>query len=222
MSTHPSDSPATPLTSPEVELHESRGRLTFAQFSNVFIPFTLLLCAAMLRPELRPKMVYWRAVYSIWVTILFMTPALFLFFWPGSSDRKNNYWLLFWTGGFLAYLVHFYFTVGVIFHGSLAEVYAKQGPLIATSNLLDTAWWAFDLVLAWFVRSEAKWIKLQRIAAHVYIPVTFFVSAVIIKHGVVRGLGIAMTVAMLTSVGVRFVRRRQAAATNTGRLAPSP
>jgi len=80
--------------------------------------------------------------------------------------------------------------------------------VIATSNLVDFAWWALDLILAWFVKSEAKWIRVQCVLVHLYIPLTFFVSAVVIKRGFVRGLGILMTVAILGTLALRFVRRR--------------
>jgi hypothetical protein len=85
-------------------------------------------------------------------------------------------------------------------------VYAVQGPVIATSNLLDTAWWTFDVALAWFVTAERRWITVQRLVAHTYIAMTFFVSAVVIKHGVVRNLGIAMTAATLSAMVVGVVR----------------
>ena len=195
--------------------------VTLGQFTSTFVPFAFLLAAAMMVPE-APQiiehhravytieaLVYYRAIYSIWLTIAFMIPALALYFLPGDSDRKQNYWLLCWTFGFLAYLVHFYYTVGVIFHWSLREVYAKQGVMIATSNFLDTAWWAFDLLLAWFVSSKAKWIRVQRTLAHIYIPATFFVSAVVIKHGVVRALGILMTLSLLISIAIRLFKRKR-------------
>lgn len=200
---------------------EPRRRITLTQFTNTFVPFALLLAAALMAPELPyildhhraaysiDALTYYRAVYTIWLTIAFMIPALALYFWPGDSERKTNYWLLCWTFGFLAYLVHFYYTVGEVFHWSLREVYAKQGVLIATSNLLDTAWWGFDLVLAWFVPSRAKWIRVQRTLAHLYIPATFFVSAVLIKTGVVRWLGILMTAALVVGLLVRLVRRKK-------------
>lgn len=193
-------------------------KITLTQFTLTFVPFALLLTAALMAAELPQildnhrsvytiqSQVYYRAIFTIWLAMAFMIPALFLFFMPGESDAKNNYWLLCWTFAFLAYLVHFYYTVGVVFHASLAEVYAKQGALIATSNLLDTSWWAFDLILAWFVRSNAKWIKIQRIGAHIYIPLTFFVSAVVIKHGFVRALGIVMTIAILSSIVWRLIK----------------
>lgn len=201
----------------------ARPHPNLAQFTLTFVPFALLLTAAIMAPE-APQILdnhraiytiealtYYRIIYSIWLTIAFMIPALGLYFWPGDSDRKRNYWLLCWTFGYLAYLTHFYFTVGVVFHWSLHDVYTKQGPIIATSNLLDTTWWGFDLLLAWFVASQAKWIRVQRTLAHLYIPATFFVSAVVIKHGFVRMLGIVMTLTLLVSIAVRLIKRRRAA-----------
>lgn len=196
-------------------------KITLTQFTLTFVPFALLLTAALMAAELpqildnhRPiytieSLVYYRTIFTIWLTIAFMIPALFLFFMPGESDQQNNYRLLCWTFGFVAFLIHFYYAVGVVFHGSLAEVYAKQGAVIATSNFLDLVWWSFDLILAWFVRSKAKWIKIQRIGAHIYIPLTFFVSAVVIKQGFVRALGIVMTIALVSSVVWRLVKRKQ-------------
>lgn len=199
----------------------SRRHITLGQFACTFVPFAFLLAAAMMIPE-APQiiehhravytieaLVYYRAIYSIWLTIAFMIPALVLYFLPGDSTKKTNYWLLCWTFGFLAFVVHFYYTVGVIFHWSLREVYAAQGAMIATSNFLDMAWWAFDLFLAWFVSSKAKWIRVQRTLAHLYIPATFFVSAVVIKHGTVRVLGIIMTLSLLIGIAIRLFRRKR-------------
>ena len=203
-----------------METYESSKGITLSQFTWTFGLFALLLTAALMVPELPQiiehhravytieALVYYRAIYTIWLTIVFMIPALVLHFLPGDSPAKHNYWRLFWTFGFIAFMVHFYYTIGVIFHGSLREVYAAQGFVIATSNLLDAAWWGFDLVLAWFVKSEVKWIRVQRTLAHIYIPVTFFVSAVIIKQGVVRWLGIVMTAALVVSILWRWKKRR--------------
>jgi hypothetical protein len=200
----------------------SRRHITLTQFTVTFVPFALLLAAALMVPE-APQirehnrayynielLVYYRTIFSIWLTMAFLIPAEVLFFWPGDSPQRRNYWLLCWTFGFLAFAVHFYYTIGIIFHGSLREVYAKQGVVIATSNLLDLAWWGFDLVLAWFVKKEVKWIRVQRVLAHLYIPLTFFVSAVVIKRGFVRGLGVLMTVMILGTLLLRFLRRRHA------------
>ncbi|HVE82795.1 MAG TPA: hypothetical protein VND93_08095 [Myxococcales bacterium] len=185
-------------------------RATPAELSNVFIPFAALLAAALLVPELGPGLVRQRAVFTIWVAMAFMTPALGLYFWPGEAPAKERYWRLLWTAGFLAYAAHFCFTVGAMFHWSLREVYAAQRPVIATSNLLDSAWWAADVALAWAFTDAPRWVKVQRTAAHVYIPATFFVSAVLLKHGFARGLGITMTAVLVAGLYAR-ARARWAA-----------
>lgn len=176
---------------------------TLTRFANTFVPWALMLTAALIVPEALPDIAHYRAVFTIWVTMAFLIPALCLFFLPGDSEAKSNYWLWCWSFGFLAMVSHFYFTIAVIFHGSLHEVYATQGPVIATSNFVDLGWWAFDLILAWLVVSDVRWIRYERIGAHLYIPLTFFISAVIIKHGFVRGLGIVMTIALLISLVLR-------------------
>jgi hypothetical protein len=192
-------------------------RLTFGRFAAIFIPFALLVSAALLRPEVEEALLHGRIIYTIWVTILFMIPSMWLLLSGATAGGALVYWRLCWTTGLLAYWLHFYFTVGGVFHGSLAEVYAAQGPIIATSNLIDTAWWTLDVALAWFVTGPRRWISVQRIAVHGYVAGTFFVSAVVIKHGVVRGLGIVMTAAALVGAVVGVVRHLRArAATRQG------
>jgi len=202
-------------STPDASQHQP---ITLVQWSNVGIPFAVLLCAAMLVPESSLELVHGRVIYSIWVALAFLVPALGLFFAPSSSPAVRNFWLLTWTASLLAYLVHFYFTVGVVFHGSLAEVYRAQGPVIATSNLLDTAWWMLDVILAWATASNARWIVIQRVGVHMYLPLTFFVSAVVMKHGFVRGLGIVMTVTLVASLLARWRARRLEAAVAPARL----
>lgn len=181
--------------------------ITLAEFTNVFVPFAILLSASLLAPEARQDVLHSRIIYTIWVSLGFLIPAVFFFFIPYGRKREA-YWLLTWTAALVAYLVHFYYTFGVTFHWSLSEVYAKQGPVIATSNMLDTVWWTFDVVLAFFV-ADRKWIRVQRVLVHLYVPITFFVSAVLIKHGFVRGLGIAMTVALVVAIVARLVARHR-------------
>src|SRR4051812_47122737 len=62
---------------------------------------------------------YDRVVLTIWAAILLLTPAL-CFHVFSRSDAPNSYWRAFWTCSYLAYLVHFYWTVFGTFHGDLA------------------------------------------------------------------------------------------------------
>jgi hypothetical protein len=179
-------------------------RTTLTRFTATFVPFALLMAVALVAPEAQQNIAHARAAYTIWLTMAFLIVSLLLFFLPGESETKTNFWLLCWTFGFLALIAHFYFTIAVIFHGSLREVYATQGAVIATSNFVDLGWWGLDVLLAWAVARPSKWIAIERWGAHLYIPLTFFISAVIIKHGFVRDLGLVMTAAL---VGGLLIRR---------------
>jgi hypothetical protein len=118
-------------------------------------------------------------------------------------------WILFWTFAFVAYLVHTYYAIFYVYHGSLHEMLAGQGRFAALNNLIFTSWWAFDLLIAWFYLGNARWVGNQRGAAHIYIGLTFFASTVILKHGFINVIGITMTVAILIcfAFGSDYLRR---------------
>src|SRR5690348_5084141 len=123
----------------------SSRRTTLTRFTLTFVPFALLMAVALVAPEAQQNIAHARAAYTIWLTMGFLIASLMLFFLPGESETKTNFWLLCWTFGFLALIAHFYFTIAVIFHGSLREVYATQGAVIATSNFVDLVWWGLDV-----------------------------------------------------------------------------
>jgi len=194
-------------------------RTTLTRFTNTFVPFAIVIAAALLAPEAQQSIAHARAAFTIWVTMAFLIASLCLFFIPGESEAQMNYWLLCWTFGFLALVAHFYFTIAVIFRGSLREVYATQGMIIATSNFVDLAWWGSDVLLAWLVAQQARWIKIERTGAHLYIPLTFFISAVVIKHGFVRSLGIAMTALLALSLQIRWYYKHEPSVREHGQTA---
>jgi hypothetical protein len=185
-------------------LLKSRRYVSLTEFTNTFIPFGILIILALMAAELTQNLVLFRAIYSIWVTMIFLIPAVCLYVLPGKSETKYNYWLLLWTCGFLAYWVHFYYTVFVIFNGSIPAVYAEQGVVVATSNFLVTLWWGLDVVLGWFFDPPSKIIAIQRVGSHIYIPFTFFVSSVLLKSGIVHNIGIVMTLAILICLLLRI------------------
>ena len=171
-------------------------RITLPDFTLSFVPFALLLSAALLAPETTMDLGFYRTIYTIWATTALVTPALCAFMLPGDSPSKQSIWILFWTFAFIAYLVHVYYAIFYVYHGSLHEILAGQGRFAALNNLIFTVWWAFDLLLAWFYSGHAKWVWNQRVAAHVYIGLTFFVSTVILKRGFINVIGITMTIAI--------------------------
>ena len=192
-----------------------RHNITLTEFTNTFVPSGLLVVAALLAAETTNNLDFGRLRYSIWVAMVLLASALCLYILPKVTEQRESYRLLLWTFGYLTYLIHFYYAAWVHYHG-IVDVFKQQGPVIATSNFLVTLWWGLDVVLAWWANPNARWVKVQRIAAHLYIPITFFVSSVVIFKGSVHKLGLALTAVVLVCLLIRIVVKltaTQAAAT---------
>lgn len=178
--------------------------LTLGQVTATFVPSGLYLVAALMAAEMALDIPFQRMIYSVWAAMAMLIPALCLFWWPARSSAQKNYWLLCWTFAYLLYLVHFYYAVMVHYHASIPEVFREQGTRIASSNFIDTIWWGLDVVLAWVVTADHKWIRIERFALHIFLPMTFFVASVVIFKGFVNVLGYAMTAGLLISWAVRI------------------
>jgi hypothetical protein len=184
--------------------------ITFADFSIAFVPFAVLLGAALLAAETTLDLGFYRTVYTIWATTALVTPALCAFALPADSNRRRNIWLLFWTFSFLVYLVHMGYAVFSVYHGRAREFLDGQGVFPSIINVLFTVWWAIDLSLVWIFASDARWVRIERAAAHVFIGLTFFASTVILKRGFINVLGILMTASVLVCLMVRFDAKQSA------------
>jgi hypothetical protein len=165
-----------------------------------------------------------RVSYSIWATVVLLTPALCFFIFSG-INASNSYWRLFWTFSFLAFMAHFYWTVvgtfhwdiNAIFHSKAADVPAPApGTEVEHpgADFLLSVWWGLDVLLAWFVSQDHKWIWFQRVTVHLLAFVMFVGATVVAKKAdvEVHVLGIVMTVAVLGSVVLRgwlYVRARR-------------
>lgn len=169
-----------------------------------FVPFALLLSAALLAPERSDALDYGRLIYSIWVALAFAVPALCLFIFPRS--RAEQYELLTWSFSFSAYLVHFYYAFGVTYGFSVARTYAGQGPVIATNNFLITTLWTFDVATSWVGLPSAQWIRVARVLARILVFSTFVASAVVIFGGFVRVLGVLLVSAIAVCISLRVIQ----------------
>jgi hypothetical protein len=179
-------------------------------FTVAFVPFGFLLGAALLAAEPTMDLGFYRTVYTIWAATALVAPALCAFALPGDGPNQRGVWILFWTFAFVVYVVHLYYAVFSVYHGSAQEFLDGQGLFAAVNNVVFTIWWALDLLLAWLSRSAAAWIRKQRIAAHVYIGGTFVVSTVVLKHGFIIAIGGAMTLALVICLAIAFDHARRA------------
>lgn len=176
--------------------------------------FLALMGFALLLAEQTERVLFYKILYTARTTMILFTPAMCLYVLPQQSQKKQNYWLLFWTFSFLSYTIHIYYSFFVFFHGSLAAFFADQGVAVATINLIITLWWAFDIAAVWALSSTAKWLRTQRAAIQIIIAVTFFTSTVIL-HGVdnkepfVIVLGALQAAAILACVAIRTTARKR-------------
>jgi len=183
-------------------------RITLTDFTIAFVSFALLIAVALMAAETNMDVGMYRTIYSLWVTAALVTPALCAFVLPGDSPRIRNTWLLFWTFSFFAYVVHASYAVFSVYHGSLHEFLAGQGTFPAINNGIFTLWWALDVLLAWFYHSDARWVRIERVAAHIYIGLTFVASTLFLKHGFVNVIGIVLTVSVVICLMIWFDAKR--------------
>ena len=183
--------------------------ITLNDFCIAFVPFGLLLGAALLAAEATMDLGFYRTVYTIWATTALVTPALCAFALPGQSARKQNLWILFWTFSFIVYIVHAGYAVFSVYQGSAREFLAGQGTFPAIINVIFTAWWLLDVYLAWFHTADARWVRIERVVGHWFIGLTFFTSTVFLKHGFINVLGILMTLSVVICLMLRFDARRR-------------
>src|SRR5262249_40661376 len=76
-------------------------------------------------------------------------------------------------------------------------------------DLMLTVWWGLDVLLAWFVVSSPRWLRVERGAISLFAFVAFFGATVLAaKAGIViRVLGVTMVVCVLLAYAARIVLR---------------
>ncbi len=163
------------------------------------------------------SVVHYRVVFTIWATVVLLTPAL-CFHVFSRSDAPNSYWRAFWTFSYLALLAHLYWAVFGTFHGDMHAIFhSQEGVATDPEKVVDhpgpdfflAAWWGLDVVLSWLVSDNLKWVRVQRGAVHVLAFVMFFGATVLApKAGIVsHGLGILMALAVTGAVVLRLIVR---------------
>src|SRR5438132_11155266 len=125
------------------------GCPSLVQFTNVFVPFGLLLATALLLPEVTDDVTLHRIIYTIWLSNAFLIVALCLAALPRYSMSQPSYMLLTGTFAYVAYMVHFYYA-GIVEFGGIRGIFAHMRPFVATTNILLTFWWTIDTLISWF------------------------------------------------------------------------
>jgi hypothetical protein len=181
-----------------------RARISFTQFTNTYAPFAILVCLALIAPEATQNLERYRTIFTIWATIILLTPALCCFVFSDITRAAYNYWHLLWTFSFLAYMLHFYWAVFIVFQG-IRGTFVGQGNLIAGTNFLLTAWWGIDVVLSWLLTSYDRWLRVERLGAHVFVFTVFAITTLLLRPTpVTKALGMILVIGVAVSLAIRL------------------
>lgn len=139
--------------------------------------------------------------FTVWATIALVTPALCLFPFARRSDDAGRYWLAFWTVSMLAFAIHFYWAVVLIFGNDWSRILNTPRVSAPRLDTVFAVWWVLDVLLAWFYRSDALWIRAQRVLVHLLAFILFFMGAA--REGELllsRVIGYSMAAAVLVAL----------------------
>jgi len=180
--------------------------LPLPTFAIVYSLFALGLSAALLAPEATTRIDLHRAIYSIWLSSLFATPAFVVYITRVSTqdlpDSGFHLWRLLWTFAGLAYFVHFAYVFFSLHRSDVASVFEVQTRFVASANFLFTAWWAIDLVLLWAIPGSRLQQRQNRVF-QCFAFVVFVVAFIFLRPGVPQVLGTLMVVGVVASFIIR-------------------
>ena len=147
-----------------------------------------------------------RTFFTAWAALILVTPALCTFLFRRSSKSAAGYWLAFWTVSFIAFLVHFYWAIAVLF-GEWNHAFDTTRVSAPRVDTVFTVWWGIDVLLAWLVQSEGVLIKIQRALVHLVAFVLFVAGSAV--EGEIwwsKALGFTMAAVVLIACLISFVR----------------
>lgn len=186
-------------------IDDDARRPTLNQLTFTFVPFAGMIAVSIFLAVVQPAVPYARTQYLIRSALILATPALVEYVFAFRRASLTNYWRLFWTFAYAAYLAHFYYGFAVLDRGSLGAVMESQGTLVAASNFTLTALWTLDVVFSWLTRRRAAFVAWLRAATHLLVFLSFVISAVVFRSGLVWWLGLVMTVVVVCAIIVRVV-----------------
>jgi hypothetical protein len=171
--------------------------VTLGQFTAAFVPFGLLLSAALLWPESTQSLDLYRTKATILAASALLIPAFALYPFAMLSTRVANLAHLFWTFAYLTFLVHAFWAVFIVFHG-VADTFKEMGTLIAGMNFLLLIWWGIEVVLLWTVRHVSHGFAVFQWATRTFVFLVFAVTLLFLRATPpARLLGIVLVVATL-------------------------
>jgi hypothetical protein len=177
--------------------------ITLNQLTTAFVPFGLLLSAALLWPETTQALDLYRTKATILAASALLIPAFALYPFGVLSIRVANLANLFWTFAYLTFLVHAFWAVFIVFHG-VADTFKQMGTLIAGMNFLLLIWWGIEVLLLWTVRYVSHGFAVFQWATRVFVFLVFALTLIFLRGTPpARLLGIVLVVSTLAAWFIR-------------------
>ena len=149
---------------------------------------------------------YARAQMTAWLAMALATFAI-LWYAAGTIEEPSSraVWRGFWTAGFLAYALHFFWAVYRTYDGEYGAIIEHQGTLIAYANFIATAIWALDVIAVWLPRKMTESrpiIKWLHFVVWLWVTVTFAVSA--FRTGPIQYVGYVFDGLVILTLALRL------------------
>jgi hypothetical protein len=199
------------------EFHGSPASILWFAFATFVVVMAIAHVAAFLLQRLQPAAdsFYYLVIFTIWGGIFLLTPAL-CFHIFSRSDASNNYWRAFWSFAYLALIVHIYWAYAGSCGGSIEAMFGDRAAVAEhPACIVDhpgpdfflAAWWGLDVILAWALTDNLKWVRVQRGVLHLLAFLMFFGAFVLAAKASIgaRLLGILMTIAVATCLVIRLI-----------------
>jgi hypothetical protein len=168
--------------------------------------FALLFAASMLGGLASDDLDFLRTHATAWSMALLATPAMYIFVARYRRQPLDDWWLMFWSFGWLMNLVHFYFGLFRLHDGQPLTVFERQGFLLAFSIFFFTGLWGIDVVAAWLRPRWAPPFGLLDSATFVVGFLTLFISTVIFNNDRTSFVvGLIMTLAVVAGLVRRLM-----------------
>ncbi len=149
------------------------------------------------------------AAYTAWAALVLVVPAFIAFPFRKRSTRAANIWRPFWTGAYVAFLVHMLYSMGAFFGWDFDWMRNTSRVSAFWPGIIVLMWWPVDLVLAWS-DATSRAIDIQRLLLTIILFVLFVGgSAVTGEMLIIRIIGAALFIAMLATLALRYLRPEQ-------------
>ncbi len=153
--------------------------------------------------------VLYQAAYTAWVALVLTLPAMAMVWTRRRSIADWHVWRLFWTVGFVAFLIHMVWSMGVFFGGDIGWMTTSSRVSAFWPGIIFLIWWAVDVALAWTRSEDQIWITIQRRIVHIAAFILFVGGSVVKGETLlIKMLGIAFVMATISG-GIRWATGRK-------------